>query len=53
MPFYLLVKMKNKTEFWTIFFDVLKFIFTLGISHINKRKERLNNGEGSDSTTSL
>lgn len=35
--------MKNKTEFWTVVLEVLKFIFTLGISHINKRKERVDN----------
>ena len=29
--------MKNNTAFWTTFWDVIKFIFTLGISHINKR----------------
>ena len=41
--------MKQKTKVWTIIFDVLKFIFTLGISHINKRKERLNQNLDSDS----
>lgn len=35
--------MKNNTTFWTAFFEVLKFIFTLGISHIDKRKNNLNN----------
>lgn len=35
--------MKTKTTFWNAFFEVLKFIFTLGISHINKRNERVDN----------
>ena len=35
--------MKKNTNFWTTFFEVLKAIFTLGISHINKRKERIDN----------
>ena len=33
--------MTNKQSFWTIVWDVVKFILTLGISHINKRKEKL------------
>lgn len=41
--------MSSKQNFWTVFLEVVKFIFTLGISHINKRKERLDNMDGRDS----
>ncbi len=40
---------KSKQQIWTIIFEVLKAIFTLGISHINKRKQRLEDVD--DSTT--
>lgn len=31
----------KKTKVWTIIWDIIKAILTLGISHINKRKERV------------
>lgn len=31
----------NKTKIWTIIWDIIKTILTLGINHINKRKERV------------
>ena len=37
--------MKNRTQIVNVIFEVLKFIFTLGISHINKRKDRLDNND--------
>ena len=36
----------EKTQIWTIVWDVIKFIITLGISHINKRKEKINSNQG-------
>lgn len=33
----------TKTTVWTIIWDVIKFVLTLGISHINKRKDKLEN----------
>lgn len=35
--------MKINTTFWTSFWQVIKFILTLGISHIDKRNNNLNN----------
>lgn len=38
----------QKTELWTVIWDVIKFILTLGISHINKRKEKINSNHQGD-----
>ena len=43
--------MKNNTSFWTAFWSVIKFILTLGISHITQRENRIAN-EKSDSSKS-
>lgn len=32
--------MKTKKEIWNIVWQVVKFILTLGLSHINKREEK-------------
>lgn len=36
---------QQKSSIWTIIWDVIKYILTLGISHINKRKDRIDNGK--------
>lgn len=40
----------KKTKVWTIIWDIIKAILTLGISHINKRKERV---ESSDDNNNI
>lgn len=40
----------NKTKVWTIIWDIIKAILTLGISHINKRKERVESTENKNNT---
>lgn len=37
--------MKTKKEIWNVIWEVVKFILTMGLSHINKRnqKEEKNN----------
>lgn len=32
--------MKTKKEIWTVVWQIVKFIFTLGLSHIQKREEK-------------
>ncbi len=35
--------MKTKKEIWNTIWEVVKFILTLGLSHIEKRKNNNNN----------
>lgn len=35
----------NKKKVWSIIWDIIKYILTLGISHINRRKERVEKDE--------
>ena len=37
--------MAQRTKLWSVIWQVVKFIFTIGISHIDKRKDRLDNDE--------
>ena len=34
--------MKTKKEIWNTIWEIIKFILTIGLSHINKRKENQN-----------
>ena len=35
--------MSRKSNVWNVFWQVVKFILTLGLSHIAKREDRVNN----------
>ena len=34
--------MSQKTKFWEVFWQIVEFIFTLGLSHIARRKNKDN-----------
>ena len=35
--------MKRNTKLWSVIWQIVKYIFTLGISHIDKRQDRFDN----------